>query len=365
MPTRAKCDMAAFPDILVDPYLVCLPRDCQTAEQLDQFVENLLAWSGLLDREDVNVHFPSSCLEALVDEGQYPYGHELKQTAAHLGATHLSADFVCRVAQRVLDRTPTLEERCSINIVIFDENSCRVEPQVYVTRLAAKIGWGLKHGFVVVACFHQHNTDQNGFLLASAKSPPEDVFQDQDILISARVEAVDSTGPEDAWSKLLPLDIDHSLPVAFSRQAVLEHLGSLRLWGNAESPEEAVDAINARVEELLVGGTGDRSALKPFRFGHQFLASARRHAFGARSDLAANLIDSCARIVLDVPKNPLKPFWVDERPTSVQRQRQDGALAYRTHLTKSGAGFRLMCWELPDGTIEFANVGTKFEVEIL
>jgi hypothetical protein len=35
--------MAAFPDIVIDPYLVCLPRDCNTAEELDSFVENLLA----------------------------------------------------------------------------------------------------------------------------------------------------------------------------------------------------------------------------------------------------------------------------------------------------------------------------------
>jgi len=357
--------MGAFPDILVDPYLVCLPRECEGAEQLDHFVDNLLAWSALFQREGISVYFPQTCLDALIDENQYPYGHELKQMAARFGATHVADDFVCRLAQWVLDRTPTLEERCSIHIVIFDEDSCRVEPEIYVKRLAARIGWGFKHGLAVVACFEHNAGERSGFLLASARSSSEDAFPDQDVQIHAHIEEVDSPEGLERWAGLLPLDVDHSLPVAFSRESVLEHLGSLRLWGNAEAPQQARDAIDARLEERLAGGTGDREAVADFRFGEGFLNSARGHAFGSRSDLAMNLIDSCSRILLGVPKNPMEALREDERPTSRQRQRADGALAWRTHLTKYGPGFRLMFWRLPDGTIEFANVGTKFELEIL
>jgi len=77
------------------------------------------------------------------------------------------------------------------------------------------------------------------------------------------------------------------------------------------------------------------------------------------------LIESCARIVLGVPKNPIKEFRINSKPTSDQRVRHDGSLAYRTHLTKKGAGLRLMIWIRPDGTFEFANMGDKDELEIL
>lgn len=354
--------MAVFPDLLVDPFLVCLPRDCHDVEELERFVENLLAWSDLLQRGDVRVHFPMSCLEALVDEGQYPYGHELKQMAARLGAAHLSDDFVCRIAQGVLERTPTLEERCSINVVLFDEESCRIEPEVYVTRLAAKTGWGFKHGLAVIACF-SHSGEDSGFLVASATSPPEEVFRDQEIQVSARVDAIECAEASDKWAGLLPMKVEHSVPVAFSRESVFEHLGCLRLWGDAQSSDQARDAVVTRIEELIGSGTGHREAVKEFRFGAEFLSSARGHAFGTRSDLAMNLIDSCARIAVGLPKQPVKPFRVSEN-SDKQRVRGDGACAFRTHLTKAGAGFRLMYWELSDGTIEFANVGTKFELVI-
>ena len=109
---------------------------------------------------------------SLLEEGHYPYGHELRNLARRLGANHLADDFVCRVAQNVVDRTPTLEARCSINIVMFDEASCRIEPEVYLTRLAAKIGWGFKHGLAVVACCGKKNPEKT-FLLASARSAPK------------------------------------------------------------------------------------------------------------------------------------------------------------------------------------------------
>lgn len=356
--------MATFPDIIVDPFLVCLPRDCDEQEQLDQFVENLLAWSGLLRRKDIVVLFADSCLATLLNDGFYPYGYELKKIAVRLGATHLPIDFVCQVAQTLLDRTPKLEEHCSINIVVFDEPSYSFQPEVYLTRLGAKIGWEFKHGLIVVACFLRKHPDHTGFLLASAMSAPREVFQDQEVEISAHVEAIDSPLDAEWWSKLLPSDVNQELPVVFSRDAVFEHIGSLELWGSAESSEHAAEAIATRIRELLALGLGDESKVKDFYFGAEFLDSVRKNAFAARADLATNLIDSCAKIVLGAPKNSVEPFREDERPTSSQRTRGDGALAWRTHLTKRGAGFRLMFWELTSGGIELANVGTKSELKI-
>lgn len=355
--------MAAFPDIVVDPYLVCLPQASESLEQLEAFVENLLGWADLLNRGDVNVHFPSACLDGLVESGQYPYGHELKKMTSRFGATHLSEDLVCRVAQRVLDRTPTLEKRCSINIVVFDEQSYRVEPEVYITRLAEQIGWGLKHGLAVMACYQHHNGSRTGFLLASAKSDPEEAFKDDEVRVAAHVEEIDSLADAEDWANVLPTDIEEAVPVAFSRDSILEQLGTLRLWGDAESEQDAGDAIDTRVRELLATGTGDREHVKPYLLGAEFLRSVRANAFAARSDLAGILIDSCARIVIDVPKQEVEPFRVSEN-SAEQLVRTDGARAWRTHLTKAGPGYRLMLWTLPNGSVEFANVGPKKELKI-
>jgi hypothetical protein len=352
--------MLAFPDLLVDPYLVCLPRDCADAAELDRFVENLLSWSGLLQRRDVAVHFPGTCLEALMTNGFYPYGHGFRQLAARLGAEHLSADFVCRVAQDVLERTPTLAERCAINIVDFEEHSYQVNPDVYITRLADQVGWGFKHDLAVIGCFQHVGSEAGTFLIVSATSTPEEEFADQELHISVRITAIDCSEKMAEAAAVVPFDIHQAIPVAFNSESFLKGVGCLQLWMGAESPAHARDAINTRVEEILTAGTGERARLKRFQVGAQFLESAKRNGFGTRM----NVIDSCARILLDVPKNSIEPFRVSA-DSSKQRFRGDGAGAFRTHLTKDGPGYRLMFWQLKDGSIEFANVGPKHELLIL
>jgi hypothetical protein len=157
--------------------------------------------------------------------------------------------------------------------------------------------------------------------------------------------------------------VECKIPLASSHDALLSQLGVWEVWRNATDERAAVNAINLCVAEIEESGV--RPERKPeFRLGASFLESARRWGFGNRSDYARLLIESCARIVLGIPKHSVEPFR-ESADSHQQRSRDGGALAYRTHLTKKGAGFRLMLWRIPDGTIEFANVGDKDELVIL
>ena len=352
--------MSVFPALVVDPFLVCLPRHCDETEQLDQFVDNLLSWADLLRRKEVPVHFPAVCLDAILEHGYYPYDYELRQTAARLGADHLSIDLVCKVAQEVLERTPTLEEKCEIAIVDFEEDSYQVFPNIYVSRLADQLGWAFKHGLAMIACFERGGSPSPRFMIASASSKPIEAFDDQELRIVARIGGLDCSPKLADLERTVPFDVDHSFSVALDGKSLLRTIGCLGLWLQAETTDHVRDAINARAEEVLAAGTGTREQVRRFRVGEHFLESARRNGFAAR----LNAVDSCARIVLDLPKNSVEPFRIGADST-VQRTRKDGARAFRTHLTKDGPAFRLMYWELVDGSIEFANIGPKHELVIL
>ena len=94
-----------------------------------------------------------------------------------------------------------------------------------------------------------------------------------------------------------------------------------------------------------------------FRLGDRFIQSLHDWKVNAQPSLIRILVETCARICLGVPKNEVTAFRGE--PT-----RDDGANAFRTHLTKRGIAYRLMLWELPDKTYEFANVGGKSELII-
>lgn len=351
--------MAALPDLLVDPYLVCLPQYCDREEQLDDFVQNLMSWSEVLQRHDVAVHFPRACLEALLSEGSYPFEYEFRKLAASCAANHLSPDLVCRIAQEVLERTPSLEENCEIAFLDFEENACRINPDVYVTRLAGNVAWGFKHALAVVTSFQEANADAKLFLMVTAKSDPEEAFATQEVQIAVHISGIECSEALAKLETLMPLDIDRTLPVAFRGTSLLQSVGCLKLWAQAASPSDVRDAINARLEEILSTGTGNKEAIRTFIVGEHFLQSARQNGFGER----LNIVDSCARIIVNEPKNSVEPFRVSA-DSSEQRTRSDGALAFRTHLTKDGPGYRLMFWELANKSIEFANVGPKAELVI-
>ncbi len=161
----------------------------------------------------------------------------------------------------------------------------------------------------------------------------------------------------------LPCSVREKLTLADCYKALTRQLGVWALWQNAATIVGARDAIEVCIEELVASGV-DGTQRSHYRFGEHFLESVRNWGFGARPDHASVLIESCARIILGIPKNPLNEFR-ESSNSAEQRTRDDGACAFRTHLTKKGAGFRLMLWRLMDGTIEFANVGDKDELAIM
>jgi hypothetical protein len=274
--------------------------------------------------------------------------------------SELPDDLACRIAQWILDSTPRLEDRCCIKILDFDNDSFVAEPAFITARLSEALSWSLKHSFSVIACYQRTSPDE--FMLASVGSAePEDSEDNERDDLRFSVTLVDLDNPE-VKAKLalnLPARIDHSLPVAFGREALIGRLGSLALWKLAESEIQVRDAINARLQELELSGAAESGRAKQFRIGSQFLKSARTNGFGSR----LNVVDSCARILLDIPKKPVKPFRVSDT-SQKQRTRSDGSKALRSHLTSDGPGYRLMFWEMADGTIEFANVGPKLELVI-
>jgi hypothetical protein len=350
----------ALQSIVVDPYLVCLPQNCRTAGEVEDFIDNLISWGELLQREDVKVYFSEHCCDTLLQEEHYPYGHNLKNLMKRFELSELPVDFACSTAQWILDRTPRLEDKCCIGILDFDDASFLVEPAFLTSRLSEALSWSLKHTFSVIACHHAASQDE--FMLASVGSAePGDAEENDRDHLRFSVTVIDLDNPEVKINLplKLPARIEHTMPVAFGRDAVTGRLGSLALWELAQSDMQARDAINSRIKELALSGAADAGAAKPFRVGSRFLDTARTNGFASR----LNVVDSCARILLEIPKKPVKPFRVSE-DSETQRTRSDGAKAFRTHLTSDGPGYRLMFWEMADGTIEFANVGPKRELVI-
>jgi hypothetical protein len=377
--------MGGLPGALFDPYLVMLPDRIESAEQFERFVLGLIGWSEGLRRPDVKVFMSHHCMDGLFADGWIPYTGKLApllrqyQSNSITDVPIINERTLVRLAQAIFEKTPALEERVGIKEVVVDEAQTMIEPAVFVERLSPATSRGLRDSLIILALSLQYRESMvDGCMFASM--PPPSIHH-PGLAIRARIELAESiSGQADHdIDSLLPVDVSTQLELCVGFDDYRSRIDSFALWNGAESEGGARDAILALVHRHSRSGPAPRN-LRPsymegltsrneifeFRLGRQFLAASRKYGFHSKSDLAINLLDSCARILLGMPKNEVDEFRADERPQAPQKYRvADGARAWRTHLTSGHEGFRLMFWTTPDGIVEFANVGPKKELIIL
>jgi len=353
--------------IVADPYLLLLPDPCNSSEQIDIFVEGLLNWSDAASRKDIPMFISDACISGLYADNWYPYHGRLSPLFKKYGIENADEETINQVIRNIFDKTPRLEDHLEIASVLYEEQSVVVSPDIFLRRLGENTSKALSHtlvlmgigekciGSVLPECYIATNEDSH-------------IQENDKVTTSSEVHLIELTENSQYHisEENLPQTIENDLTVCFGYDNVLSSMDIMALWDEASSPGKVTDTINKMlIHHREAGLPPDRKEFCTYRLGTHFLESIHSYGFHARPDWARLLIDSCARIILGIPKNDVDEFREDERSQSVQRTRKsDQALAWRTHLTKSNEGFRLMFWTTSDGIVEFANVGPKKELII-
>jgi hypothetical protein len=181
---------------------------------------------------------------------------------------------------------------------------------------------------------------------------------------SAKLELVDPPFQK-AENSYETLDVNIRVQRTTDVSQLLASIDPINLWRTANEPAEFQLAIRLSSQRLINEGGGDRGSCREFSLGHYFTASLSKWDGSGDKAYSASVLETCARIVANVPKYALnemtsKSVTGRDRP----RVRGDGAKAFRTHVSKRGEAIRLMYWLLKDQSIEFANIGSKGELEI-
>jgi hypothetical protein len=350
--------------IAIDPLLLCLPNPCHSEAAVERFVNNLLSWREGLRRTNLRLFLSDLCIEALINDAEYPYEYRLRDALNQYEVDVADHETVCQLLRDILKLTPSLAEVCGVTSVLFDDALMEVEPAFFLGRLPAHTKSAFAQTLVMLSarCLCGH-TPHDDFSIASYID--ESLLTDSsELTIISEVHEIECYDPSRRSNCVFPVKLRDVFDIYSSHNDFLMGIDILDLWAFATTEQGARDAIDILVNELVQQGSAEASQVITYAIGQRFLDSARKWGFGARSDYAMVLIESCARIVIGQPKNHLEPFRINANPGSRQRTRADGALAFRTHLTKRGPGFRLMLWETSGGEIEFANVGDKDELEI-
>jgi len=351
-------------EVVVDPFLLCLPNPCTSLDQLEEFIEAIVGWRGFLDRADTCVLLSDSVRVALNDDGEFPHRHKLAELIDKFECAFADANTVSKVANSILERAPALEDYYGIKAVLIDDHSFEIVPAVILDRLSANCKSAFMDDLLIAGIKDMERTNdglESCLMVASrnvTENPPPTI-----ISIKADVHHFDLVSADSERTSAFPISIAQSLPIGFSYEQLTDSLDLLTIWDGASSDEAVRSCVDACVKNLISSGVAD-DAISNFIIGEGFVVSLFAWGADSRSDFAMVTVEACARIVLGTPKNPVIEFRESAEGNSKQRERCDGALAFRAHLTKKGVGLRLMLWRHLDGTIEFANIGGKAELKI-
>lgn len=350
-------------DVLVDPHLLCIPNPCESADQLEGFLTCLKGWIGFLDSDQVTVLLSDSVRFALADDGVYPDHTVLKRLLTQFQVELLDFKSAWSIILTILSRTPSLEDHFGVKTALHREESLECDPSALLARLRERCRNAFEVDLVITALHLSclASTDNTATPVIAASPVVADV-QPTWFKIDVEVHDVQQNEDRPKYGVAFPLRIAEQIAIATGPDSLSESLSLWEEWQNASSEEVVFKTINRRVDDLQAQGVG--RGKRTFILGPHFVESLRKWGASSRRDYAMVTVESCARIVLDIPKNEVKPFRVSEAANAEQVSRDDKSLGFRTHLTKSGVGLRLMLWEHPNGTIEFANIGGKSELDI-
>lgn len=347
-------------EVIIDPFLLCLPNPCNSLGQLEDFISAIVGWHGFLDRADTCVLLSDSARIALNTDGEFPHRHRLVELIDKFECTFADANTISKVANAILERTPTLEDHYGINAVLLEEDSFELAPAIILDRLKINCRSAFRDDLLIAGVKDNECVTGNiesRLMVASGRGAEDPI----PTIISIKADTLVSKDSDQ--NNVLPVFLSQSIPVVFSHEQLIDSLDLWAIWDEASSTEAVRICIESCIKNLI--SLGANAGIRyDFAIGSGFVASLQLWGANARRDYAMVTVESCARIVLGIPKNSIDEFKESAERNAQQRTRDDGALAFRTHLTKKGVGLRLMFWRHTDGTIEFANIGGKGELEI-
>ncbi|QUS38639.1 hypothetical protein RPMA_07165 [Tardiphaga alba] len=346
-----------------DPALLAVPNHASSQDEAEEIISCLKYWArpcfftgafrGLL---------PSDTLTFLADNGFFPSPPNISKLLDSWNLRHVySTEDVRRSINFILSRSQSVEDVIDVEVTAAelrqsmpDISQYQARPVLFEATLRLLVTLALQRltskpdacGNIVISSFTRHLG-----------------------IVSIQATANSGAVLSSVGEVHFPLSTTHSVLLADDIRDIALSVGASALWSRALDAAGLHFAIVAEILQIAIsGGSAKTLAVPSFRVGAGFFETAQRHgAVGADAANADLLRETCARIVMGQPKNEIGDLKRADAKGDLKPvvRTSDGAAARRTHLLKSHEALRLMFWEHKDGTVEFANVGPKGELEIV
>ncbi len=144
-------------NVMIDPGVLAAPPLEAEAEVVHQYVDSLLDWRQLLDEPWISIYVSERASELLIEEGLFPLRNALKKLFTEKGIVEYDVNTVVKVAERLLQLTPSFETYFRVSDVLTEDLT--TEPELLALTVGKYMASDLGRCIVLLSILHNHCRD--------------------------------------------------------------------------------------------------------------------------------------------------------------------------------------------------------------
>lgn len=342
--------------LVLEPAVLAMPALANDEQSITQSIATIIQLSEALRASEFNICLLSEAESLLAQANLYPVSNSIRQSLANSGLSHVyTVEDIRRSLHSILQQSHRLEEISGIEFLI------PADMQTVPDVLANREPFVLRESLEITLAHASLMTEQYGRSNVQALLADQHVRQDIELRANISDIYTPIDGPSERPNFCCLVALSDS-PASF-----LDQLDGDALWSIADSESEifAAVCIKARSLRRSTGCPSPKQNCEGFSIGKRFVPSMKACQCGPNEKYGFATFETLARVVAKSPlEAPKRLYQLSSTGHRIDVVREDGAIAWRLHVTKSGEGIRLMFWRRRDTSLEFANVGTKADVSI-
>lgn len=337
-------------DVTMDAGVIAVPNPVRCAEDLHKYIDTLLDWSKLLDKPWVAIHMSERAAEALFADNLYPLRDQLRKLFDDHGIFQYDVNTVARVADKLLNLTPSFETFYRVKDVLAE--SISTEPNIIALTTHRGLQEDLERCVILLAILHKycrHSLGGHSLILRSAPGT----------LVRVRAQICDVEHERDDLPHLseLPCEpefFEGSILVCDDFTGLLGCLDEGAILREASNVQGVQLAIRIALfkDNLAQGRDPDWSELRIPAIGDDFAETCRGCCCDQGAGLAAKILRAVVETIENQNMGAVHALRTGKGGDNPPRMRGKDK-AQRRDIDYE---FHLHYWQCEDGSIELGSV---------
>ncbi len=343
-----------MPSVTIDPGVLAVPALSADRDDVYAYVETILDWGKLLDEPWVAIYMTERAVDLLLEEGLYPLRNALKQLFSAKSVIEYDANTLARVAERVLQKTPSFETYFKVREVLFD--SLTTEPDLLSIHANSGLVSDLARCILLIAILRTHcrNSVLNHTLIVRRCGDAPIVR------VRALIYDIEHTRSDIGDLPTPPEYFEGTILACANFHTLLAIIDETIVWQLSEDLVALKTAVQIATykSRLERGLDPDWDGIPGFSFGHSFFGTAK--AYAQSDSLITRTLRSMVETLDGLNLADTHRLRVGKGGNSPPIVRGEDE-AWRRDIDEE---YHLHYWKCPDGLVEFASIVTHNDYSI-